>query len=508
MSPEPTQRSHRILLCAAECVPYAKTGGLADVVAALGSGLRRAGHDARILMPYYRGMFELDSARMRRVAVDATDFSWAAGPVSVIEYQGATEEEPIVYFVENDTFFARAGIYGDQQGSFGDNEWRFAFLAAVALSLPVALNWFPDVYHLHDWHTGLIPTMARRHPGARRRGDLRRARFITTIHNLAHRGVYGEDFPGKIDLPSDVMRVETGEFHGAFSFLKAGLAYSDAMTTVSQTYAREILTPEFGFGLEGFLQARASRMVGIVNGIDTDAWNPETDPHLAANYSVRDLAGKADCKADLQQRAGLPVDPDVPLIGLVSRLDAQKGFDLITPLIPALVAQRVQIIFLGSGQPSIASQLAAAAKVYPRQIATALRFDNALSHRIEAGSDFFLMPSAFEPCGLNQMYSMRYGSVPIVRGTGGLRDTVTPWGLMDGMAGADSNATGFMFFDYAAEALYRALERALLLFVLRRDLYQHVQLNGMKRDFGWPRRVAEYLDLYRRVERLAPLALP
>ncbi len=471
-----------ILFVASEVAPWSKTGGLADVAGALPRALAARGHAVTVVTPRHaaidpnrEGMTALHAAV--RVRGEATTLWVKDGPVRTC-------------FVEHERYFgSRRGLYGDGHRDHPDNAERFAYLSRAALAVPAALRLRPRVVHLNDWQTGLVPFLLR-HEHARDPA-LAGARTVFTIHNLAYQGLFPKEVVPALGLPWDVFRYEAMEFFDQLSFLKAGLTFADALTTVSPTYAREILTPQGGARLDALLRHRERDLTGILNGIDVHEWDPATDPHLPAHYTARALAGKAACKAALQAELGLPVRPDAPLLGLVSRLTEQKGVDLVAAALPALATRDVQVAALGSGEPIYQDALRRAAREHPGRVAVRIGFDERLAHRIEAGADLFLMPSRFEPCGLNQMYSLRYGTVPVVRAVGGLADTVEDY---DGFR----RGTGFRFTEYAPHALLTAVRRALDVFRDRRAWRGLVE-RGMAEDNSWERSAGRYEALYRRL---------
>jgi starch synthase len=471
-----------ILFVTSEVAPFSKTGGLGDVAGALPAALAARGHAVSVVTPRY-GSIDPAAAglsplhRALRVRGEATTVWVAKGRAPV-------------YFVEHERLFgSRRGLYGDGAADYADNAERFAVLCRAALALPAALGLRPRILHLNDWQTGPAAWMLR-HDHAEDR-TLAGVRTVFTIHNLAYQGVFSKDVLPAIGLPWHVFRYDAMEFHDRLNFMKAGLVFSDVLTTVSPTYAREILTPEAGWGLDALLRHRERDLVGILNGIDVDAWDPARDPHLPARYTAADLSGKAACNQALQREMGLPVRRDAPLVGIVGRLVDQKGFDLVDAALPGLLAHDVQLVALGSGQPEHEEAFRRAAAERPDRVAARIGFDEALAHRIEAGADMFLMPSRYEPCGLNQMYSLRYGTVPVVRAVGGLEDTVEDF---DGW----QRGTGFKFREYAPQALLLAMRRAL-------DAYRDARawrglvLRGMAQDNSWARSATAYEALYRRL---------
>jgi starch synthase len=471
-----------ILFVSSEVAPWSKTGGLGDVAGALPRALAARGHAVSVVTPRYGS---IDPSREGLQPLHRA-IRVRGEPVTLWVRKG----RPSVYFVEHERFFgSRGGLYGDTHGDYGDNAERFAFLARAALAAPAALGLSPRIVHLNDWQTGLLPFLLRQEHGS----DLAvgRARTVFTIHNLAYQGIFSKDLVPVLGLPWEAFRYEAMEFWDKLSFMKAGLTFADALTTVSPTYAREILTPEGGAHLDAVLRHRAGELTGILNGIDLAEWDPAADPHLPARFSAADLSGKAVNKAALQRELGLPVRADVPLVGMVGRLAEQKGVDLVAAALPAIARHDVQLALLGSGQRELEEAFARAAREHPDRVAARIGFDEGLAHRIEGGADVFLMPSRFEPCGLNQMYSLRYGTVPVVRAVGGLEDTVEDYD------GAD-RGTGFKFREYAPHALLLAVRRALDVYRDRRA-WRGLLLRGMAQDNGWDRSAAGYEALYRRL---------
>jgi starch synthase len=477
----------RVVMASSEVVPYAKTGGLADVVGALPRALRRLGVDVAVIMPKYR------SITAERFPLRRTDWMLqvpvSSQTVTAGVLQSELDDEVPVYLVEADQYFARAGLYGTPDGDYLDNAERFAFFSR---SIPALLQHLgaPDVLHCHDWQTALAPVFLRtdvsRYPG------LEQVRSVLTVHNLGYQGLFWHFDWHLLNIDWRYFTADWLEFYGKINYLKGGLVSADAITTVSPTYAQEIQTAEFGHGLDGVLVARRQALTGILNGVDYEDWSPENDPHIAARYSVDDLTGKAACKADLQAAVGLPVDPKVPLIGIVSRLADQKGFDLLAAVAPQLLRKRLQVVVLGSGDARYQDLFLDLAGQFKKRLAVRIAFDNTLAHKIEAGSDMFLMPSRYEPCGLNQMYSLRYGTIPVVHATGGLQDTIVDFHARSG------DGTGFKFTDYTAEAMSACIERALHVYRAEKS-WSTLMRNAMHADFSWDRSAAAYADLYQRV---------
>lgn len=466
--------------------PFAATGGLGDVLGALPRALAELGARVHVVLPAYR-----------TPAIDAAD-----APVHTslqVPHVGGVREAAVrtlrhagvaVSFVTADDFFGRDGLYGDARGDFGDNAARFAFFAHAVIALVERLDPPPDVVHCHDWQSALIPALLRTSSEPR----LASLPTAFTIHNLGYQGVFGPEVWPLLGLDRRFFTSAHLEFYGLVNFMKGALVFADRLTTVSPRYAEEIQTPEHGHSLDGVLRERRGVLRGIVNGIDTERWNPATDALLPATYGVDDLAGKAECKAELQREFGLPIRSGVPLIGMVTRLAEQKGLDILAAALPALLAEDLQIVVLGRGDERYERWLADAGRRDPTRLAVRLAFDERLSHRVEAGADAFLMPSRYEPCGLNQLYSLRYGTVPIVRATGGLDDTI------DDVDAAPERGVGFKFVEYAPEALTAAVRRAVARYV---DVegWRRIMREGMRRDHSWRRAAGAYLDLYREMSR-------
>jgi starch synthase len=469
-----------ILFVASEVAPWSKTGGLGDVAGALPRALAARGHAVTVVAPRYGSIDAAAAGFARRdgILVRGEPVGlWARGEPG----------RPEVVLVEHERLFgARRGLYGEARGDYADNAERFTLLSRAALALPAALGRRPRVVHANDWQAGLVPWLLRHEHG--HDPALAGARAVFTIHNLAYQGVFPKQVLPALGLPWDVFRYEAMEFYDQVSFMKAGLTFADALTTVSPTYAKEILGPDEGAGLDPLLRHRRDVLHGILNGIDVQEWDPARDPHLPAHYSARDLAGKVACKASLQRELGLPVRPDVPLVGMVSRLADQKGVDLVVASLPQLLLREAQLAVLGTGSHAYEEAFRRAAAAHPSRIAARIGFDEGLAHRIEAGADLFLMPSRYEPCGLNQMYSLRYGTVPVVRAVGGLEDTVEDF---DGW----NRGTGFKFREYAPAALLLAVRRALDAFRDARA-WRALVLRGMAQDFSWDRSARGYEALY------------
>jgi starch synthase len=466
-----------ILMVASEAAPFAKTGGLADVLGALPAALAERGERVAVVLPAYR------ENEYPEVPREAYRNLWIPlGPGFSVDILEARHRGVTFYFVQCPALYDRDGIYGPGPADFPDNHLRFATLSMAALG--VARHLFPpDILHVHDWQAALAPVYLREQV----RGDptFLRVKTLLTIHNLGYQGIFGPQVVPEIGLDPRWMNPEQLEFFGNVNFLKAGIAWSDAVSTVSKGYAREIQTPEYGFGLDGFLRKHGP-ITGIVNGVDYSQWNPSTDPHIAQNYSPADLSGKRACKRAILTEFGLPTDNlDRPLFAIISRFASQKGFDILADAASRLLREDLSLVVLGSGDPAHETMFRALALSYPTQVGVQVGYDSALSHRIEAGADMFLMPSRYEPCGLNQIYSLKYGTVPVVRATGGLDDTI-------------DEDTGFKFRDYSGDALLEAVREALKAFGNTEQWARRMR-RGMEKDFSWNASAGEYVELYGRL---------
>jgi len=477
-----------ILFATSEIYPLAKTGGLADVSGALPAALRKLGPDVRVLIPGYPKVLAALPGKTLLASLEL--------PVhGALRLHGASVPDsgvPLIVIEHPGYFDRRGGPYQDITGrDWPDNYLRFGLLSAVAAllgSTASPLHWPVDIVHCNDWQTGLAPAYLHY-------GSARPAATLMTIHNLAYQGIFPPHTLTELGLPPASFNIEGLEYYGNLSFLKAGLYYADHLSTVSPTYAEEIQHDALGFGMQGLLHHRRAQLTGIVNGIDTDDWNPASDPHLCRHYHPGRMSGKAAIKRLLQAEHGLTCSKDTPLFGVISRMTHQKGQDLLLAIAPQLIEEDVQIMVLGSGDALLETRLRQLAAEYPAQVGVVIGYDEGLAHRIEAGADIFLMPSRFEPCGLNQMYSQRYGTPPVVRRTGGLADTVTD---TTSASLADGSATGFMFDEATPAAFLAAIRRAL-------DCYHHprqwrqVKKNAMARDFSWEASARQYQTLYQSI---------
>lgn len=475
----------RILMVSSEAVPFAKTGGLADAVFGLAKALVELGHEVAIWMPAYPGA--------PRQPVILPSLTVPLGPQTRFPavVGGMVEAGVRYFFLREDKFFAREALYGEAGADYEDNAERFALFSRAALEL-AKLVWRPDILHCHDWQAALVPvwlkTIYREDPVL---GSLP---VVLTVHNLGYQGIFPPGVLRRVGLPEELFSIERMEFYGQVNFLKGGLVFADWLTTVSPRYAAEIQTEEFGFGLHGVLRQRRHRLLGILNGVDYSLWSPERDPYIAAPYSASDLSGKRACKRDLLACMGLPeTQLDKPLVGIISRLVAQKGFDLVMEAGEALLGNHLALVVLGTGEARYEEYFRTLAARRPERVAVRIAYDNTLAHKIEAGADLFLMPSRYEPCGLNQIYSLRYGTVPVVRATGGLDDSIEPFDPQSG------RGTGFKFGPYRVEALLETLAEALRTYHQPQH-WQRLQRNAMEQDFSWVHAARQYLAVYRQAQ--------
>jgi len=485
----------RILFVASEGLPFSKTGGLADVVEALPKALVAQGHECAVVLPRYRG----------------TKTAAVVMPSLTIPMGGTRLRFPAIadgtllngvryYFVDDPEYFDRDGLYGGSSGDYPDNPERYTEFCRAAIEIAKHV-WPTDVIHCQDWQTALVPVLLRTSYG----DDplLKNLPVVFSIHNMGYHGQFTRDVLDRAGIPQGVFHPGGIEFFGTVNLLKGGLVYSDYLTTVSRRYAQEIQTAGYGHGLEGVARSRADRLVGILNGVDYTAWNPEKDKLIAVKYSAKDLSGKQVCKQDLLEAFGMSQDHLTrPLIGIVSRFADQKGFDLIAERAHELMREDLVLVVLGSGERKYEDLFRALASAYPGRVGLKIAYDNTLAHKVEAGADMFLMPSRYEPSGLNQMYSLKYGTVPIVRATGGLDDSIEPFDLEHG------TGTGFKFREYTGEALLFAVRQALHHYMDER-IWKRIQLNGMVKDFSWRTPALEYAKLYeaaRAARGLSPIA--
>ncbi len=475
----------RILLASSEVHPYSKTGGLADMVGALGKALARAGHEAGIVTPLYRGVRKKFPG-IRRVDWKF-DLPLGARSVTAGLWSLELEKRLTVYFIDQPEFFERTEIYQENNVSYADNAERFIFFSKCVVHLARYLSWQPDLVHVHDWQAALVPALMLQQRRAEGWGSL--PPTCLTIHNLAYQGNFPAAAFALTNLPADYFTIEGAEFFGQLNCLKAGVAFADVITTVSPRYAREITTEEFGCGLDGFLRQRQARLFGILNGVDYEEWNTTHNPFLKHPYSAARLAGKQKNKIELEKKLGLPPMAEAPLFGTITRLADQKGVDIKLGALEEMLSSNLRFVLLGSGSTAYERAYLSLARRFPSQVAVHIGYNESLAHGIEAGCDFYLMPSRFEPSGLNQMYSLRYGTIPIVRAVGGLDDSVIDFAEDAG------RANGIKFREYSARTLAKAIRKALAIYG-QPGLLRRYRQNGMKMDFSWDRSVGEYLKIY------------
>lgn len=480
----------KILMVTAETVPFAKTGGLADMVSALAIQLTKMGHDVKIVMPrYYK--------------IDRSKLTLLEGPMAIAAGQSETWsavytttmpgcDKLSVYFIDHEQCFGRDGIYGvPSETDFHDNPYRFAVLNHGAFQLCRKLNWYPDVIHCHDWSACLAPAILKH---VCRYCGFEKTASVLTIHNQGYQGQYSKESFTSLGIDWGLYYGAGFEHNGGINFLQAGVTTADMITTVSPTYAKEIQTPEGGFGMDGLLRVRSEVVRGVLNGADLKEWSPEVDKKIPAKYSAKDMKGKAVCKEELQKKMGLEINPDIPVIGIVTRLADQKGIaEIFAPSYGSIYQicndMKVQVVVLGSGEAWCENEIRNLQSKLPNFRAY-IGYDDALSHLIEAGSDFFLMPSKYEPCGLNQIYSMLYGTLPIVRKTGGLADTVDNYNQETG------EGTGFVFEQLTPRAIYDTVGWAVWAYYNKKDHIKKMQQTGMKKTFGWDEAAEKYIEIY------------
>ena len=479
-----------IVFAASECVPYAKTGGLADVVGSLPQQLARLGHQVTVYLPYYRQVAAKVPEKIYAIRSLTIPFQYYNRFVGILD--GGERDGIRYYFVECPELFDREFLYGSSSGDYLDNWERFGLLSRTVLEASKLLG-VPDVYHVHDWQTGMLPVYLRTTYAT----DplLHRVGTVMTIHNAGYQSYFPPQTIEKLLLPWDTFTMDKLEHYDTLNFLKGGIVFSDAITTVSPRYAEEIQTPEFGFSLDGVFRRRAADLHGILNGVDYSDWDPSHDGYIAAHYTPEKLEAKQNCRKDLLHAFGAPhVGEEIPVLSIVSRFATQKGFDLLADAASRLLAKDVVLIVLGTGEPYYENLFREMQDRYAGKVFVKVAYDNALAHKVEAGGDIFLMPSRYEPCGLNQIYSLRYGNVPVVHATGGLDDTVQLWDS------ATKTGTGFKFRDYTVDALIGSVEAALEAFA-DREGWQTLMRNGMAQDYSWTKPAKEYEALYNEVAR-------
>lgn len=477
------KRGLNVLFAASEALPFAKTGGLGDVAGGLPRALAEAGCSVAVLLPLYGC---IDKKKLQKTGTTITVM------ISGRPYIGTLYKKEVFpgvthwFLHQPELYFSRPNIYGDQNGDYPDNDARFIFLNRALAEFSTAAGFHPDVVHVNDWHLGLAPLYLKLLPDGH---PLRGVPTVFSIHNLAYQGLFPRESYPLTGLPEKYFSAEGVESWGKIGFMKTGILFADAVTAVSPTYAKEILGKDLGFGLEKSLNQRKKSLHGILNGIDTDVWDPAADKHLPAVYSAKKMAGKVKCREVLMKKYGLPDAPGRAVIGIVSRMVEQKGFDLIAAAAKDLIKLNIALVMLGTGQSKYEDGLRALAGKYPNQVGLTIGYDEGLAHLIEAGSDMFLMPSLFEPCGLNQMYSLRYGTVPVVRATGGLVDTVVNW------QPANKKGNGFLFKAATSQALVTVVKKAVKAFANKKEWDRIVQ-NGMAEDHSWRKSAERYLALY------------
>ena len=477
----------KILLATSELYPYSKTGGLADMVAALGKTRAKQGHQVGIVTPLYAGIQEKwpDLEKMDWKLQVSLDWKSVEGAV----YQRKTEDGCTLYFIAQGLYFDRDGIYQHKGVDFADNAERYTFFSKAVVNLAEYLPWQPELVHVHDWQTSLVPLLLKH---LRSSGALqRKIASCLTIHNLAYQGLFAKEVFAMANVPWGYFDPAGAEYYGNFNFLKTGIVFADTLTTVSPHYAEEIQGAEYGVGLNGILNQRKNDLTGILNGADYDVWNTETNPSIPFHYSVKSMAGKTKCKTALQRRMGLPEDPKIPLFANIGRMAEQKGVDIMIPAVEDILTGDVQFVCLGGGAAHYERGVQNLHQLFPQKTNCFIGYDPQLAHLITAGADFFLMPSQYEPCGLNQMYSLRYGTLPIVRDTGGLSDSV-----IDPHESADK-ADGFKFSRYSANDLGRAIIRALSIYYSPAR-FKAMRRNAMAADFSWDQTARSYVRVYQK----------
>jgi starch synthase len=478
----------RVLFATPEAVPFAKTGGLADVAGALPKYLQPLGCEVILVMPYYR-MVKQSGVPLQYLG-EVVEVPLGDETLRAEVYQGFLDQTIPVYFIARDEFFDREYLYSTPKGDYFDNAERFVFFSRAVLRFARHIQWSPDVIHHHEWQTGLIPAYLR---SIDRTDDLfARTATVFTIHNIAYQGLFKKEKFPLTGLPPEMYNPEGIEFWERINLMKSGIVYADVINTVSQKYSEEIQSPEYGYGLEGILRKRKEDLYGILNGVDYQDWDPSNDPHLIARYDANDLSGKKECKKDLLKEFGLPSDLEkAPLFGMISRLADQKGFDLLAEIIDQLFTFDIGFVLLGTGEQKYHDLFNQIAGKYPKKAGIRIAYDDRLAHKIEAGSDLFLMPSKYEPCGLNQIYSLKYGTIPIVRATGGLDDTITHYDPSTG------TGNGLKFTRYDAKDFLGQIKAAMDLYA-QPEHWKKLVRNAMTSDFSWQRSAGAYLHLYRK----------
>lgn len=473
-----------ILFAAAEVVPYAKTGGLADVAAALPKAIGSLGHNIIVVMPRY---YKIDIAQLQKLDAPLGVHMGIMGELWAAVYKGKLPNSSVpIYFIDYEHYFGRDGLYEDKNGEFGDNDKRFIFFSKAALQLCKLLNFTPDIIHANDWHTAAMPLLSK----TMFYHDFAYAASVVTIHNLQHQGNFDKAIMDVTEVGWEHFNSLEFESHGRVNLLKGAISHADALTTVSKKYAQEIQTAEFGFGLENHIQAHNHKLFGILNGVDYDEWSPAVDEYLIKKYDVRKISGKKDCKEDIQKHFNLSVREDVAIIGFVGRFAEQKGIGLIAGVLEGILDLDVQVIMLGTGE-KWAEEFFTEIAYRRENFALHVGYSDALAHKIEAGSDMFLMPSLFEPCGLNQIYSLSYGTLPIVRATGGLDDTIVNF------EESNTQSNGFKFHEATNDALYHTVYWAIDTYYSNPKAFEKMKKHSMKEHFGWDDAAREYIEVYK-----------
>lgn len=483
----------RVVYLSPEVIPFAKTGGLADIAGAIPKSIQKQGVEIIVIMPLY-GIIKENHYSLTKTDIQVEVRIGDKLRIGSV-YKGFLPDTQVpIYFLDNDQYYGRKGLYNypGTTKDYEDNSERFIFFAQAALEAIEKLKICPDIVHCNDWQTGLVPVYLKTHYA--KRGYFKNTKIVMTIHNLAYQGIFWHRDMNLTGLDRSLFNWKQLEFYGKLNFLKSGIVFSDLITTVSKTYAKEIQTPEYGVGLDGVLKERAKDLYGITNGIDYTIWNPETDKFIIANYRIKDLSGKQLCKRALQSKFKLP-EKNVPIVAMITRLTAQKGLDLVVDKFQDLMKVNLQFILLGNGEQRYHKLFQDYAKAFPAKVAVKLAFDERSAHEIEAGSDIFLMPSRFEPCGLNQLYSLKYGTVPIVRSTGGLADTITD---ICSRITPHKEANGFSFKKYDSDLLIATIVRAVGFFK-NKIRWAELMRNGMAQDWSLERSAREYIALYKRL---------
>jgi starch synthase len=480
------KQSLKILIAASEVVPFAKTGGLADVTGALPKALRALGHDVRVIMPKYK---KIDDEKFK-----VRDTGKEVGiDIALFNHMGEIKEAVIpgtdvpVYMIDNTEFFYRDEIYRTPQGEYWDNAERFLFFSKAVLEACKALDWAPDVINCNDWHTGLIPVFLKTIYSQDE--FFKNTATVYSIHNIAYQGYFSKEMMSHAGLPWEIFNMHQLEFYGGINYMKGGIVFADVVNTVSKRYKEEIETPEFGYNLEGALRERRDDLYGILNGIDYELWDPMTDTMLSVNYNEDSIEKKEEVKKDLLNGCGLKYYENVPVIGLVSRFDDQKGLDVLSRIMEEMMRLNLQFVVLGTGEERYHEMFRYWAKMFPEKLSANIKFDNKLAHNIYAGSDMFLMPSHFEPCGLGQLIALKYGTIPIVRETGGLADTVKSYNFKE------KKGNGFSYVGNYPTELFNTIRIAVDTYK-NKNVWRRIQSNGMKEDFSWFHSAARYVELY------------